>query len=217
MCQMIIKHYICPVLRPRKGISELESAGDSNDCKTGGSVRLYPRIPFALAMGVCQALNSSFNIPHLFLILREIAGIEPTCCTMNPIKQMLRSSQTGAFCLKHKKIDEKNSYLRHSIQNSYQYYFYGEHNRKCLKYLFHITTSFFFMFIILLYKTSPVVISCALTLIRTQSFNQLGLCLSNSLALVLNIISLASDTGIDLLLISLLLFEPVEDNQSIQI
>lgn len=56
MCQMIIKHYICPVLRPRKGISELESAGDSNDCKTGGSVRLYPRIPFALAMGVCQAL-----------------------------------------------------------------------------------------------------------------------------------------------------------------
>ena len=56
MCQMIIKHYICPVLRPRKGISELESAGDPNDCKTGGSVRLYPRIPFALAMGVCQAL-----------------------------------------------------------------------------------------------------------------------------------------------------------------
>lgn len=56
MYQMIIKHYICPVLRPRKGISELESAGDSNDCKTGGSVRLYPRIPFALAMGVCQAL-----------------------------------------------------------------------------------------------------------------------------------------------------------------
>lgn len=56
MCQMIIKHYICPVLRPRKGISELESAGDSNDCKTGGSVRLYPRIPFALAMGVCQRL-----------------------------------------------------------------------------------------------------------------------------------------------------------------
>lgn len=56
MCQMIIKHHICPVLRPRKGISELESAGDSNDCKTGGSVRLYPRIPFALAMGVCQAL-----------------------------------------------------------------------------------------------------------------------------------------------------------------
>lgn len=56
MCQMIIKHYICPVLRPRKGISELESTGDSNDCKTGGSVRLYPRIPFALAMGVCQAL-----------------------------------------------------------------------------------------------------------------------------------------------------------------
>jgi hypothetical protein len=56
MCQMIIKHYICPVLRPRKGISELESAGDSNDCKTGGSVRLHPRIPFALAMGVCQAL-----------------------------------------------------------------------------------------------------------------------------------------------------------------
>lgn len=54
MCQMIIKHYICPVLRPRKGISELESTGDSNDCKTGGSVRLYPRIPFALAMGVCQ-------------------------------------------------------------------------------------------------------------------------------------------------------------------
>ena len=39
----------------RKGISELESTGDSNDCKTGGSVRLYPRIPFALAMGVCQA------------------------------------------------------------------------------------------------------------------------------------------------------------------
>ena len=53
MCQMIIKHYICPVLRPRKGISELESAGDSNDCKTGGSVRLYPRIPFALIKRSC--------------------------------------------------------------------------------------------------------------------------------------------------------------------
>lgn len=52
---------------------------------------------------------------------------------------------------------------------------------------------------------------------RTQSFNQLGLYLSNSLALVLNIISLASDTGIDLLLISLLLSEPVEDTQFIQI
>lgn len=37
-------------------LPKLESAGDSNDCKTGGSVRLYPRIPFALAMGVCQAL-----------------------------------------------------------------------------------------------------------------------------------------------------------------
>lgn len=59
MCQMIIKHYICPVLRPRKGISELESAGDSNDCKTGGSVRLYPRIPFALAMGVCHTNTKS--------------------------------------------------------------------------------------------------------------------------------------------------------------
>lgn len=42
-------------------------------------------------------------------MLCEIAGIEPTCCTMNPIKQMLRSSQTGAFCLKHKKINEENS------------------------------------------------------------------------------------------------------------
>ena len=60
MCQMMIKHYICPVLRPRKGISELESTGDSNDCKTGGSVRLYPRIPFALAMGVCQ-INILFS------------------------------------------------------------------------------------------------------------------------------------------------------------
>ena len=40
-------------------------------------------------------------------MLCEIAGIEPTCCTMNPIKQMLRSSQTGALCLKHKKINEE--------------------------------------------------------------------------------------------------------------
>lgn len=40
-------------------------------------------------------------------MLCEIAGIEPTCCTMNPIKQMLRSSQMGAFCLKHKKINEE--------------------------------------------------------------------------------------------------------------
>lgn len=73
------------------------------------------------------------------------------------------------------------------------------------------------MFIVLLYRISPVVISCALTLIRTQSFYQLGLYLSNSLALVLNISSLASDTGIDLLLISLLLSEPVENTQFIQI
>ena len=40
-------------------------------------------------------------------MLCEIAGIEPTCCTMNPIKQMLRSSQMGAFCLKRKKINEE--------------------------------------------------------------------------------------------------------------
>lgn len=40
-------------------------------------------------------------------MLCEIAGIEPTCCTMNPINQMLRSSQMGAFCLKHKKINEE--------------------------------------------------------------------------------------------------------------
>lgn len=40
-------------------------------------------------------------------MLCEIAGIEPTCCTMNPIKQVLRSSQTGALCLKHKKINEE--------------------------------------------------------------------------------------------------------------
>lgn len=151
-------------------------------------------------------------------MLCEIAGIEPAYRTMNPIKQVLRSSQTGALCLKHKKINEVFFHLRHSIQNSYQHYFYNEHNREYLKCLFHIAiSSFFFMFIVLLYRTSPVVIFCALTLIRTQSFNQLGLCLSNSLALVLNIISLASDTGIDLLLISLLLFEPVEDTQSIQI
>ena len=76
MCQMIIKHYICPVLRPRKGISELESTGDSNDCKTGGSVRLYPRIPFALAMGVCQ---------HCFpcLVLRDKTASENIrCCCL---------------------------------------------------------------------------------------------------------------------------------------
>ena len=42
-------------------------------------------------------------------MLCEIAGIEPTYRTMNPIKQMLRSSQTGALCLKHKKINEENS------------------------------------------------------------------------------------------------------------
>ncbi|UVX71191.1 MAG: hypothetical protein [Bacteriophage sp.] len=41
------------------------------------------------------------------LMLCEIAGIEPAYRTMNPIKQMLRSSQTGAFCLKHKKINEE--------------------------------------------------------------------------------------------------------------
>ena len=41
-------------------------------------------------------------------MLREITGIEPIYCTMNPIKQMLRSSQTGAFYLKHKKINEEN-------------------------------------------------------------------------------------------------------------
>ena len=41
-------------------------------------------------------------------MLCEIAGIEPAYRTMNPIKQMLRSSQTGAFCLKHKKINEEN-------------------------------------------------------------------------------------------------------------
>lgn len=40
-------------------------------------------------------------------MLCEIAGIEPAYRTMNPIKQMLRSSQTGAFCLKHKKINEE--------------------------------------------------------------------------------------------------------------
>ncbi|UVM84571.1 MAG: hypothetical protein [Bacteriophage sp.] len=41
------------------------------------------------------------------LMLCEIAGIEPAYRTMNPIKQMLRSSQMGAFCLKHKKINEE--------------------------------------------------------------------------------------------------------------
>lgn len=40
-------------------------------------------------------------------MLCEIAGIEPTYRTMNPIKQVLRSSQTGALCLKHKKINEE--------------------------------------------------------------------------------------------------------------
>jgi hypothetical protein len=40
-------------------------------------------------------------------MLCEIAGIEPAYRTMNPIKQMLRSSQMGAFCLKHKKINEE--------------------------------------------------------------------------------------------------------------
>lgn len=48
-------------------------------------------------------------------MLREITGIEPTCCTMNPIKQMLRSSQMGAFCLKHKKINEENSFFTYAI------------------------------------------------------------------------------------------------------
>lgn len=40
-------------------------------------------------------------------MLCEITGIEPTYRTMNPIKQVLRSSQTGALCLKHKKINEE--------------------------------------------------------------------------------------------------------------
>ena len=43
------------------------------------------------------------------LMLCEIAGIEPAYRTMNPIKQVLRSSQTEALCLKHKKINEENS------------------------------------------------------------------------------------------------------------
>lgn len=51
--------------------------------------------------------NSSFNMFFPILMLCEIAGIEPTYRTMNPIKQMLRSSQMGAFCLKHKKINEE--------------------------------------------------------------------------------------------------------------
>lgn len=90
-------------------------------------------------------------------MLCEIAGIEPAYRTMNPIKQMLRSSQTGALCLKHKKINEE-IFLTYAI-------------------------------------ASKIAIS----------------------TIVLNIISLASDTGIDLLLISLLLSEPVEDTQFIQI
>lgn len=40
-------------------------------------------------------------------MLCEIAGIEPAYRTMNPIKQVLRSSQMGALCLKHKKINEE--------------------------------------------------------------------------------------------------------------
>lgn len=57
----------------------------------------------------CNVIPSFIFFPPLFLMLCEIAGIEPTYRTMNPIKQMLRSSQTGAFCLKHKKINEENS------------------------------------------------------------------------------------------------------------
>lgn len=55
----------------------------------------------------CNVIPSFIFFPPLFLMLCEIAGIEPTYRTMNPIKQMLRSSQTGAFCLKHKKINEE--------------------------------------------------------------------------------------------------------------
>lgn len=40
-------------------------------------------------------------------MLCEIAGIEPAYRTMNPIKQMLPSAKIGAFCLKHKKINEE--------------------------------------------------------------------------------------------------------------
>ena len=38
----------------RKGISELESKSNSSDSNIGVSCAWYPRIPFALAMGVCQ-------------------------------------------------------------------------------------------------------------------------------------------------------------------
>lgn len=55
----------------------------------------------------CNVIPSFIFFPPLFLMLCEIAGIEPTYRTMNPIKQMLRSSQMGAFCLKHKKINEE--------------------------------------------------------------------------------------------------------------
>lgn len=55
----------------------------------------------------CNLMPSFIFFPPLFLMLCEIAGIEPTYRTMNPIKQVLRSSQTGALCLKHKKINEE--------------------------------------------------------------------------------------------------------------
>lgn len=70
---------------------------------------------FRLPPLLISSSNSSFNMFFPILMLCEIAGIEPTYRTMNPIKQVLRSSQTqvlrssqtGALCLKHKKINEE--------------------------------------------------------------------------------------------------------------